>query len=196
MCNTFLWTLKVVGLRGAYVRVPLLVLWFWSSDIPGADEVSGVGVMVACYCCSSWRWRWSDSLWAILTRLWLHSMSCCTFKVLFGDFSLQSHRHDLQKLTTVLVDMYCRVTSLHTTYFSLTMYLAMKLQVSNPYPEVNQWSAQIVALRSWCSMLAKVPKKFVPTPGPSLHKNGCKMTHISHWHCCSSSYGYYVSCSL
>jgi hypothetical protein len=152
--------------------------------------------MVASYCCSSWRWWWSDSLWAFsqgydCTHCHVVPSKCCC-----GDFSLQSHRHDLQKLTTVLVDMYCWVTSLHTTYFSLTIYLAMKLQVSNPYPEVNQWSAQIVALQSWCSMLAKVPKKFVPTPGPSLHKNGCKMTRISHWHCCSSSYGYYVFCSL
>jgi hypothetical protein len=69
----------------------------------------------------------------VMTALIVMLYTCCC-----GDFSLQSHRHDLQKLTTVLVDMYCWVTSLHTTYFSLTMYLAMKLQVSNPYLEVNQ----------------------------------------------------------
>ncbi len=74
--------------------------------------------MVACYCCSSWRWWWSDSLWAFsqgydCTHCHVVPSKCCC-----GDFSLQSHRHDLQKLTTVLVDMYCWVTSLHNIFLS------------------------------------------------------------------------------
>jgi hypothetical protein len=55
----------------------------------GADKVKWAVVMAACNCYSWWRW-WSDTLVVTLTRLWLHSLSCCHQSVV--DFPLESRR--------------------------------------------------------------------------------------------------------
>jgi hypothetical protein len=43
-------------------------------------------VMAALHCYSWWRW-WSDTLWATLIKLWLHSLSCYLQIDVCGDFS-------------------------------------------------------------------------------------------------------------
>jgi hypothetical protein len=55
------------------------------------ELMKSVVVMSACLCYSWWWWR-SDTLWATLIRLWLHSSSCCLQSNVLV-ISLESHRY-------------------------------------------------------------------------------------------------------
>lgn len=51
-------------------------------------------VMAPCHSCSWWRWRWSDTLWVTLRRIWLHSLSYYLESAVFEIFlQIYSHRY-------------------------------------------------------------------------------------------------------